>query len=90
MKTNREGTELRICTACRIPHYENCRTCMGWGFRHVSATDSRWVIVSAAEAHDGKACHVNAGAFDGNTEDIVGATACSECGSTLKGTPFNG
>lgn len=36
----------RICTACEIPHYENCETCFGWGVYSNQAGD----IVSAAEA----------------------------------------
>ena len=48
---NANGTELRICTACAITHYENCTTCYGFG---VYGVELKSLPVTAIEAHDKK------------------------------------
>ena len=38
---------LRMCSlGCKVPHYENCPDCLGWGFGPAG------VIVNASTAHD--------------------------------------
>lgn len=40
--------EYRICRGCKIHHYENCRTCFGFGVYD----NGKDTPVSAANAHD--------------------------------------
>ena len=43
-----KNNDLRVCTQeCRIPHYENCGTCFGFGVY----SDRPGDIVIAVEAH---------------------------------------
>lgn len=64
---------LRICTSCRIPHYENCPDCVGWG-RYRSINDGKPYPVQAAEAH-------------GEAPPSPKLEPCPTCGSTIKGVP---
>ena len=66
---NIEG--LRICTACRIHHYENCGTCFGFGM--YPGRDGSLVPISAGAAHSGE--------FPGNW------ATCPECDSGPAGVP---
>ena len=66
-RMNIEG--LRICTACRIHHYENCGTCFGFGM--YPGRDGSLVPISAGAAHSGE--------FPGNW------ATCPECDSGPEG-----
>lgn len=64
---------LRICTTCRIPHYENCPDCAGWG-RYISIRDGKPYPVMAAESH-------------GDAPMPPNLEACPTCGSMIAGAP---
>jgi hypothetical protein len=42
--------QYRICTDCKIPHYENCDTCFGFGLKREIPNGP----ISAAEAMGGE------------------------------------
>lgn len=69
---------LRICTKCRIPHYENCPDCLGFGqYRKAVDGATRVAIfathpVSAAQAHGDRPAPPN-------------LEPCPTCGSTING-----
>lgn len=62
----------RICTACTIPHYENCDTCFGFGV--YVAKSGELFPVTANEAIETKV-------YRGELQP------CPECGSTVTGVP---
>ena len=66
--------ELRVCTKCKIHHYENCNFCFGFGVYSVEDKPGELFPVAAYEAHGGKG-------FRGKVQ------TCPECGSTVNGIP---
>lgn len=68
---NADGQALRICTECNPHHYENCRSCFGFGVYPGKEIDI--VPISAGDAIDGKWPSL--------------WRPCPECKSTPKGLP---
>jgi len=66
---------LRVCTHdCRIPHYENCPKCVGFGM--LRRPNGELTFATAGEAHrtDPMAPH-------------LALEPCPVCGSTITGIP---
>ena len=71
---------LRLCShMCRIPHYENCPDCLGFGL-YRRAPGSEPAPVMAAEAHG----EPQLGSHHPTPPNLE---PCSTCGSTIKGLP---
>jgi len=71
-----EPKVYRICTTCRIHHYENCESCFGFGVYPDSRQhdfEDNLVPINAGAAHDGT-----------SPSNWV---PCPECGSTPTGLP---
>jgi hypothetical protein len=58
---------------CKIPHYENCNTCAGFGVYTLPDRVGEVFAVSARDAIDGIS--------------IQNAIPCPECKSTIAGIP---
>jgi hypothetical protein len=63
----------KICTKCKIHHYENCGTCFGFGVFDRKNEFDKYVPVAAYEAY-----------YEGF---IDGCIPCPECRSTRNGIP---
>jgi hypothetical protein len=61
----------RICWRCKIPHYENCESCFGFGVYKIADRPGVAYPVTAGEAHD---------------ETLKSPVIlCPECGSGIHG-----
>lgn len=72
-------TDYRVCTGCKIHHYENCNSCFGFGVYTIPKRGNELFPIIAAEAH--KTVPVRAKELGGKL------LPCPECKSTIKGAP---
>jgi DnaJ-class molecular chaperone len=75
-----KNKQYRICTECRIRHYENCETCFGFGVYRKRTIDG--VIPIPAYVAMGEKEIKGEG-------EIKNWEACPECHSTPNGIPKN-
>lgn len=73
--------DYRICTTCRIHHYENCHTCFGFG---VYRDEGRLIAITVADAHGRPPIYLD---YVISNSHLEYAIACPECGSGLDGVP---
>lgn len=66
---------LRICTSCQIKHYENCRTCFGFGVKDIVHPDGL-IPVNASTAEEIRIY---------GTLPAARVKRCPECGSNVYG-----
>lgn len=65
---------LRVCEqGCKVPHYENCETCFGFG------------VYSQQPGDIVRAYHAQLASYGKQLKSEV--HPCPECGSTEKGLP---
>lgn len=67
-------SKYRVCTKCKVMHYENCETCFGFG---LYTTAGMYLAYPLSESK----------AIDGIGTDVTKLFPCPECKSTNKGVP---